>query len=210
MSFRNCTALYSSASVTSFGRRVGPAPIPAPRPQPRPCRLKLPFPALAALRAHSYRSRPVSPAPMPHPAPPLSGSHQSQPGLPFPTWVPGCALLGATWGGGSAGLRAAPRWTRAPARHEPLPPAAVRAGHGGGWRRAAQVSMCRSRGRGDGGPVCSGEGGEVGWRSTAPRPPGSPPAHPPAVLPENAGQTEAREGRSRPKVTRRKGRTRLL
>lgn len=132
------------------------------------------------------RSRPLPIGPSPgSSAPPVSGSRGFQPGLHFPTCIPGSALLGLTPG---AGLRAAAvgpltPLPPAPARNESLHSAAVRAGHSGGWRRAAQVSTCGSRRRGNGWPVGKDEGGKAEWRLPTLGPPRSPPAHPSSSAP---------------------------
>lgn len=77
--------------------------------------------------------------------------------------------------------------TPAPARHEPLRSAAVRAGHGRGRRRAAQVSSRGSLRRGNGGPVgLDREGGPDVDRQLLAHPGVLQSTHP-AVLPENAG-----------------------
>lgn len=124
--------------------------------------------------AQARRSRPGSPAPLsPAPrCPAPSRKPGSQMRLAFPTWVAGCALPGATRRQVSGGLPVEPR----SCRHEPLPPAAVRAGHGGGWRRAAAVSArCRGAAAAATG---GGWGGLLGGRQPKARP-----AHPTSPAP---------------------------
>ena len=178
-------------------RPRGPGHAPSPKTTIPSCRCaRSPSPEAPPLEAPPPRARPR----------PGSRDYHSQQQLRSQcvTWVPprpfrnrgvpaACALPHVGPGRRALGAGAG-RWraggcreTPTPARHEPLRSAAVRAGHGRGRRRAAQVSSCGSLRRGNGGPVgLDREGGPGGDRPLLAHLGVLLSTHP-AVLPENAG-----------------------